>query len=52
MLKHQQSAFFQHTLVKNHFRDFGQFLQCVWRIGKNKVELHSARLDKLEHIGA
>jgi hypothetical protein len=39
MFEDKDSAIGQQLMIENKVGDSRQFLQCVWRIGKDKVEL-------------
>ena len=52
VLKHQYAIVLQQSFLKYQSRYRWQFLQCVRRVGKDKVELLFARLDIAEHIAA
>ena len=52
VLKHQYAVVLQQAFLKYQSRYRWQFLQCVWWVGKDKVELLFARLDIAEYIAA
>ena len=52
VLKDKDAVRRQQTLLEDDVRDGGQFLQRVWRVGKDNVELLVARLQKAEDVAA
>lgn len=50
MLQYQEAIFAQEVSFQNHVGQFGYFLQDVWGVGKDKVELFSALAQELEHV--
>lgn len=39
MLHYKQTSLAQHIALKYHIRQFRDFFQDIWRIGKNKIKL-------------
>ena len=50
MLQYQEAIFAQEVSFQNHVGQFGYFLQDVWGIGKDKVELFSALAQEPKHV--
>ena len=50
VLKDKETFFLEQILLKDQVGNRRQFLQGVWRVGEDKIELLFARLDKSEHI--
>ena len=52
MLEDKDALWLQQSFLEDEAWDRGELFQCVWWIGKDKVELLFARLDEAESIGA
>lgn len=50
MLKDEDASFVEIVAIQNEVRNLRQLLQSVWRIGKDKVKLLLAGLQKTEYI--
>ena len=50
MFEHEDTIGLEHFFLKYQIRYLGQFLEGVWRIGKDEVKLLLARLDITEHV--
>lgn len=50
MFEDEDAFWFEESFLKDQVRDGRQFLQGVWRIGKDKVKLLLARLYKAKDI--
>ena len=50
MLQDEQPVGFEQLVLKNQIGQSRQAFQCVWRVGKDKVELQMASIDILKYI--
>ena len=52
VFKDEDAAVFQQLPADDEVGNLGQFLQCVWRVGKDEVILLPTAFQESEHIAA
>ena len=50
MLENEDALFVEKAAIEYEVWNLGKFLQCVWRIGKDEIELLLARSQEAEYI--
>ena len=50
MLENEDALFVEKIAIEYEVWNLGKLLQCVWRIGKDEIELLLAGLQKTEYI--